>query len=114
MTCEWLDTAERICGECVRKCNDYAGGGDCPYYEQFEELERLYYMRDALNVLWENLSFDDPLCVHLQPVDEKICGDYDELYSWLMKTVESDFDDGMFAGISPYDGDYPEQCCHWD
>lgn len=111
----WLDVADKICSNCVRECGDYAGSGNCPHSEQFKRLEALFNMRDALNVLWENLSFDDPLCAPLLPIDEKICGEYEELYSGLMKTVENDFDDGMFAGISPSDdGDYPEQCCHWD
>ena len=66
---------------------------------EFDKLRRLFEMRDAIEILWDGLSFDDPLCEKLQPIDEKVCGDYEEAYNSLIRRVEEPY-------LSPADG-YP-------
>ena len=95
----WLDAAEKICNNCVESCEDIAGGGNCPYAERFDELAKLFDMREAIAVLMDGLGVDNPICEGLIPIDEKVCGDYEEAYNSLIRRVEEPY-------LSPADG-YP-------
>ena len=88
MTYTWLDVLDHICNNCAKNCNEWGGGGNCPYSSEIEQLGKFWDRREAVAVLIEGLGPDNPVCEGLLPVDELVCGDYDEAYSRIMRMVE--------------------------
>lgn len=91
MAYTWLDAAEKICHNCVESCDEIAGGGNCPYADRFDELSKLFDMRNAIEILMDGLGADNPICEGLIPIDEKVCGDYDKAFRSLLRSVEEPY-----------------------